>query len=586
MKVKKIRLIWVIIFFIIILGILGMYLYLKTDLFKSKEVLFKKYFFKNTEDIVNILDFSKQSDSINKLVNNDYTETTNISLKYIDKYEREEIYNIEEKGIINNSEKSSYRKALCKYKNRDIIDIELLKQNNMYGFRLTNLIKQFVSIENNNLSQLVSNIGLNGEYLDNNIKLNNINLIELIQFSKEEINTLKGEYIKLIFENLDKNNYSSKSNSLITLNNGQSVTTKSYTLTINQNDLNNICKRIINKAIDDEILLNKINQIENTASNIGIKNIEKLQDKYKSKLQQVYDSMDYKGEDENKYSITIYVKDNEVLRIYIKAEDLEYYIEKDFKQENAMSLKIVKLTNEGTDSKTFMLVNNNLFEYKYSNNDSNYIDLKLSDEDESNNYRLTANINYESEKIKLINVLLETKYDFSNKENINVNFEKNKNIILNKYDKEKIQSIGDNLEKIIIKSLKESQEKIQSDMLENIIESIDNKYNEILEKRKEEFEEKKNTFNNKFLLYEGEKVEYENIKKLLYVVGKNMKEYKVSEDKKIKIYLEENKENSEKANNILKLLTEKDLYNVKINYLENGMIDSIDLSIYKENKED
>ena len=584
MKVKSIRLIWIIAFFLILLSILGIVTYLKTNFFKSNELLFKKYFSKNIDNVANLFDFSKQSEKVQKILENDYTEEMSINLKYTD--ENEENFTIKGKGIINNSEKSSYRKISCNYKDEDILDIELLKQNDIYGLRFTNLIKQFVSIENKDISHLLSNLGYNGEYVENKINFDNIDIFGLIEFTEEECNKLKEEYAKLIFENLDKQNYSSKSNSLITLNNGESVNTKSYMLMVNKNELDNICRRIINKAIDDEVILGKINKIDDAISNLGIKEKENLQSRYKSKLQEIYDSMDYKGEDDRKFVITAYAKNDEVVRIYVKTEFVEYYIDKDTKQDNAMSLKIVKLTNEGTDTRVFSLVNSDIIKYKYNNNDNTYFEVNVSNEVENDKLNLINNISYESENISPINIFIENKYDFSTNEEINVTFEKNRNILLNKYDKETIQSISDSLENIIIKKLKESQERINSNMLDKIINYINNEHQEILGERKEEFEEKKKGFNNKFLLYEGKKVEYENIKKLLYVTGKNMKEYKVSDDNIIRIYLEENKDNTEKANEILNLLTEQDLYNVKMNYSEDGMIESIDLSIFKEKKED
>ena len=88
-----------------------------------------------------------------------------------------------------------------------------------------------------------------------------------------------------------------------------------------------------------------------------------------------------------------------------------------------------------------------------------------------------------------------------------------------------------------------------------------------------------------FLLFEGKKIEYENIKKLINIAGKNMREYKITEDNDIIIYIEEDKENNQKADEILNLLKEKDLYNVELNYSENGIVEKIKLSTFKEKQE-
>ena len=149
------------------MGLVGVVLYLKTDLFKTKEFLLKKYISQNIEDATSLFNFSKKVEQTQVLLNNDYIENAEISLKFIDDNENEEIFTIKEKGIINNSENSSYRKISCNYKEEDILNAELLKKNDIYGFRLTNLIKQFVSVENKNIPKLISTLGYNDKYFEN-----------------------------------------------------------------------------------------------------------------------------------------------------------------------------------------------------------------------------------------------------------------------------------------------------------------------------------------------------------------------------------------------------------------------------------
>ena len=234
MRSKSIRLIWIIVFFIVILSVSGIFLYMKKDLFRPKRFYFEKYFSENIQNVVNLFDFSKQSEISNKVSKNDFTETTNINVKFIEN-EEEEKFTIKEKGIVNNSEKKSYRKIRCNSNDKNIIDVELLHKNEIYGIRLTNLIKQFVSVENKNIPNLASKLGYNEEYVEDKLNLDNIDLFSLINFSDEELNNLKEKYSKLIFDGLDNKSYTSNSNALITLNNGESVNTKVYILTVNKN---------------------------------------------------------------------------------------------------------------------------------------------------------------------------------------------------------------------------------------------------------------------------------------------------------------------------------------------------------------
>ena len=68
--------------------------------------------------------------------------------------------------------------------------------------------------------------------------------------------------MKVIFEDIDKNSYSSNSNTVITLSNGQSITTNAYSLTINKNELDKIYKRILTQLVNDNIILTKIDEVK------------------------------------------------------------------------------------------------------------------------------------------------------------------------------------------------------------------------------------------------------------------------------------------------------------------------------------
>lgn len=109
-------------------------------------------------------------------------------------------------------------------------------------------------------------------------------------------------------------------------------------------------------------------------------------------------------------------------------------------------------------------------------------------------------------------------------------------------------------------------------------------------------EAEKNRFNAIFEFYEGEKIEIEDIKKMMNVVKDHLKEIKIMEyeeqkrkdeqpkPKKYLIVIEKDKKNEELANLLVSNLENEknssDEYNVKIEYnQENGLIKNIILSI-------
>ena len=245
---------------IVVVSVAGAVLYLKTDLFKSKQVLFEKYIAQNVESLSEVFDLSNEKKLSGILNSNDYTETLEAKLKYTENEDdEEEVYEIKERGVINNADEAVYRKISASFNDENLIEIEALNQNNMYGFRLSNLVQQFVSIENSNLAYLISSMGYDGEYFSD--KINMVDLSSELTFTDEEIETLKANYMQEIFKDIDRNAYSVTRNAIITLSNNKSITTTAYVLTVNQNELDKIYKRILNQAIDDEIILGQIEQI-------------------------------------------------------------------------------------------------------------------------------------------------------------------------------------------------------------------------------------------------------------------------------------------------------------------------------------
>ena len=76
----------------------------------------------------------------------------------------------------------------------------------------------------------------------------------------------------------------------------------------------------------------------------------------------------------------------------------------------------------------------------------------------------------------------------------------------------------------------------------------------------------------------------EYVKKLLKTVGQNMSDYKVITGTQMRMYIKEGEQNEEMANKIWSVIEEsRETFNVKINYNEEGYVESIDLTVYQKN---
>ena len=196
----------------------------------------------------------------------------------------------------------------------------------------------------------------------------------------------------------------------------------------------------------------------------------------------------------------------------------------------------------------------------------------------------TTNItlNYSNEKITNLNVVADINTEITNTQTIPETFNENNNILINNYEGNNIIAIFENLKERFIASLEESQANINTKMLNNILLWIDEREQESLLEDQNNAEMQKQRFNNQFILYEGENLNYEHVQRLINVVGKNMSNYEVLDGNKIKIYIAKDSQNEQLASQIANVIIEDYTYNVTINYREDGWVDSIDISVYEE----
>ena len=581
----------VLIVLMILVSIIGGVLYFATDAFKSNENLFKKYLAQDIKNISTVLDYSKEKEYIDFIRKNNHTESSDINISFLEnENDQEEIYNIKTEGINNFLERALYKDIKANYGSEELAHIELLRQNEIYGFRLSNLVQQFVSIENATMYYVVSNLGYNGKFFQERMNLDEFDFSGLFDFTDEEIQTLKENYYNAIFSDINQNSYSSKNKVMITLNNGESITTKQYTLTLSKTELDKIYKRVLKQAIDDQIILSKLEMIDKEIIEAGFNeyNDQSLKNLYVSKLQEIYDSIEYLGQNDKTIKFNIYQSKGITYRTSMKTELGEYILDLNKKNGTELSYKIVKLTQEGEDVAVYSikkgLDNSKIFTYK--NNNQN-IEVGVGEEVLENEINIIANILYKSNNVSRLKIDLKSKIDFSNLNKIEEKFTDKNNIILNNYENNTIDNIFSTLRTRIISNLEQNQSKIKTKLMNNIMLWIDKKENERINEEKNKHDMDVQRFNNKFVLYEGENIEFDILKKLLITAGKNMKEYVVEEvngKKQLKLIIQSGNKNEAATNKIIQSWEKsRNTYNIKMEYSDDGYINAIDISVY-ENK--
>ena len=585
-KIKIIIIILIVLIFLV--GIGGTVLYFTTDMLKSSKILFQKYIAQDMQNIVDVFEVSKEEQNIDLLRKSDYKEATNATLKYLEKEnDEQEVYTIKEEGINKAQENSSYRNISMSYGDNVLMSVDLLSQNNTYGFRLANLVQQFVSVQNATVPYFVSSMGLDGSIFQETLK--GVDVAGLLDFSDEEVEQLTNTYMSLVLKDLDKAHYSSKRNSIITLNNKESVTTNAYTLTITKNELDKLYKKLLNQAINDNIILAKLDSIDSKIKEAGFNEAEgkSLKEQYISNLKEIVDGLEYQGEDSRKISVTVYEQKGRTVRTLIKTENAEYEIDLDSSNGKKLSLKTTEITGEEKKIKLYTLGKTDNEqgrnrEFSYSDENQN-LEVALNTVQTDSEIAVDTNVNYKSTDITSIDFTSKTQIELSANEAIPVNFDETNNILLNNYEGDRILYILDSLKNRAIASLEQSQYIINTKLLNNIILKIDEKEQKQQQQEKDDEELKKEKFNNKFILYEGENVEQEYVQKLIKTVSENMEDYQVVSGTQIKILIKEGVKNEQKANEILTAIdSSKNTFNIKLNYDEQGYVNSIDITVYEK----
>lgn len=585
-KIKIIIIILIVLIFLV--GIGGTVLYFTTDMLKSSKILFQKYIAQDMQNIVDVFEVSKEEQNIDLLRKSDYKEATNATLKYLEKEnDEQEVYTIKEEGINKAQENSSYRNISMSYGDNVLMSVDLLSQNNTFGFRLANLVQQFVSVQNATVPYFVSSMGLDGSIFQETLK--GVDVAGLLDFSDEEVEQLTNTYMSVVLKDLDKAHYSSKRNSIITLNNKESVTTNAYTLTITKNELDKLYKKLLNQAINDNIILAKLDSIDSKIKEAGFKEAEgkSLKEQYISNLKEIVDGLEYQGEDSRKISVTVYEQKGRTVRTLIKTENAEYEIDLDSSNGKKLSLKTTEITGEEKKIKLYTLGKTDNEqgrnrEFSYSDENQN-LEVALNTVQTDSEIAVDTNVNYKSTDITSIDFTSKTQIELSANEAIPVNFDETNNILLNNYEGDRILSILDSLKNRAIASLEQSQSIINTKLLNNIILKIDEKEQKKQQQEKDDEELKKEKFNNKFILYEGENVEQEYVQKLIKTVSENMEDYQVVSGTQIKILIKEGVKNEQKANEILTAIdSSKNTFNIKLNYDEQGYVNSIDITVYEK----
>ena len=262
---KKIKIIiLVLVILLIALGSTMAYAYFFTDYLKSDKEAFFKYILKNEELIDNLKDedFSKY---IEKQKNTAYSNNGEITISSDTEETLQDGSDIKLTFKGNRDDNSQYFKQDINVKvENESISMELLKQEDIYGFKIDNMFKKFLAVQNKDLKKWAKILNMTDEQIEaipDKIEFN-----ETINFSDEEINGISQKYKNIINENLTDEMFSKEKEKKATI----------YKLQLTKKQYNDILAKILETMKNDDVVLNRITAMYGQQNNSAKDSVIKM----------------------------------------------------------------------------------------------------------------------------------------------------------------------------------------------------------------------------------------------------------------------------------------------------------------------
>ena len=271
MKGKKILVIVIIIVAVLaVVGTTFTYLFLATDILKGTKELFAKYITQNFETY-NKLENSEILNTYNSLKNEDkYEGNSELKVTYSEGGEISNPFNnLSAKLLVQKDDDENYYYAdgQILFADEEYLESEIIKENNIYGIRFSDVAKQFIGIKNDqNLEEVSKDIGIDSMYLDTLM-----NIIDGTQSASEEViskqdaENLKDKYLKIVTDAITNGTFSKQTKAMITYNNA-TTKTNAYTVSLSSQQVENMIIQILNTAKLDTTLLDKFSNFINEDS--------------------------------------------------------------------------------------------------------------------------------------------------------------------------------------------------------------------------------------------------------------------------------------------------------------------------------
>lgn len=267
MKNKKILFIILPIILILIIAIVLTVLYFTTDMFKSSDRLFAKYFSQNGE-ILDIVKNSNAEEQKNFKENNTYTMTGDLTTTVQDGTNTQEVKAVTATRHNANTGRT-YSEITLKNGETDALKVSYINSDDVYAIKCDDVISNYIGIRNSELKMFAKNMGASETEIQNipdSIDLTAIN--NFMTITDEQKTHIIDTYSKVIFESISADKYTKLNKTQISVD-GASYEVNGYQLTLDESTLKQIMINCLTTLKDDNATLVLIS---NKLSSFGMTN--------------------------------------------------------------------------------------------------------------------------------------------------------------------------------------------------------------------------------------------------------------------------------------------------------------------------
>lgn len=346
MKKKKILLIVLPIILIIVGLAIGATLYFTTDLFKSNEQLFSKYFMQNGE-IFSIIENENAKAQSEFKTNNTYTLTGNLSTTVQDGSNAQEISAITSSRHDSQTGRT-YSDITLKNGETDTLAVSYINSDDVYAIKCDDIMPNYIGIRNNELNKFMQNMGVtDATKIPSSINLEMLS--DISDITDEQKQHIINTYSKVIQDSISKEKFTKLGKKEITVENNN-YNANTYKVELDSSTLKQIAVNCLATLKDDNATLVVLS---NKFTILGLEeeytNITKLSEKINNILTKI--QQDNSNNVEN-ITITVYESKGKTIRteIELNEESAESILSSDNTIENN-----TQTVQENTTKNTYMI---------------------------------------------------------------------------------------------------------------------------------------------------------------------------------------------------------------------------------------